>query len=73
MAVAENSLSMSGLFPDPDDQKIFAVLTNYLMLSQTDVGHSTVEDLFSKDPERVVRLLRTMFCEEIPSNWCVLD
>lgn len=70
---ARNPLSLGGLFPDPEDQQIFAVLSNYLMLSQFDVAQKVIDELFTLDPERIIRLFRVMFNEEIPATWCVAE
>jgi hypothetical protein len=69
MSVSRNPLSLSGLFPDPEDQQIFSVLSNYLMLSQFEVAQKVIDELFSLDPERITRMFRVMFNEEIPATW----
>ncbi len=69
MSSKSSPLSLAGLFPDADDQKIFAVLANYLLLSQFDLARSVIDETFRMDPERVVRLFRVMCCEPIPAAW----
>ena len=66
---SKSPLSLAGLFPDADDQKIFAVLANYLLLSQFDLARSVIDETFRMDPERIVRLFRVMCCEPIPAAW----
>ena len=64
---------LNSYFPDPEDQRIFAVLANYLMLSQFDVARSVIDGYFKVAPDRIVRLLRTLFQQPVPdhANWYV--
>jgi hypothetical protein len=71
MSGPKNTLSLGGLFPNIEDQRIFSVLSNYLLLSQFELARSVIDEVFKLDPERIVRMLRVMCCEPIPAAWFV--
>lgn len=65
---------LSSYFPDTEDQRIFAVICNYLLLSQFDVARRVIDEYFQVDPERIIRILRTLFTERITdhADWCAI-
>ncbi len=62
----QEEFALGNFFPDPEDQRIFVVVANYLLLSQFDTARSVIDGYFKIAPERIIRLLRTLFEQRIP-------
>ena len=63
--------SFSRLFLSPEDQLLFGVVVNYLRLSEFDHARTMIHELFSLVPLRVLRVLRTMFLRQYPTEWVI--
>lgn len=67
----EEQARLKVLLTDSENDKLFAIMCNYLTLAQFELARSVLDQLFTLSPERCIRVLRRLVITPVPQKWCV--